>query len=92
MPNINLDRLEDIANVPEAAEADEVGDIALLLLENQAVLKLRNIQNRRLYQNQVHADAEVKSITSRAKAAKIGYWVSWVILGSCILYLSSQLV
>ena len=48
MPDINLDRLEDIANVPELAEADEVRSIAQLLMEAQGILILRNHQNHTL--------------------------------------------
>lgn len=48
MPDININRLEDIANVPESAEVDEVRDIAYILMETQGLLTLRNIQNRSL--------------------------------------------
>ncbi len=49
MPDINISRLEDIANVPESAEADEVQSITLLLLESKAILELRNTRGRVLW-------------------------------------------
>ena len=87
MPDININRLEDIANVPEIAEADEVGDMALLLMEAQSVLKLRNSQNRSLSSDNMYLATKTRKVERDARGAWIGYWVSWTILASMIIYL-----
>lgn len=82
MPDINIDRLEDIANVPELAEVEEVSDIALLLMESQSLVKLRNIQNRSFGV----ANAMLKmELTRQSITARKAKWTSGVIISFLLI-------
>ena len=78
-------RTLDQLNVPEAAEADEVGDMAHLLMETQAILKLRNTQNRVLFADNLYVNAQMGFITKKAKRAIIGYTVGYGILIAVVI-------
>ena len=83
MPDINAERLQDLINVPEQAEASEVRSLAQLLVEAQDVLLVRNHQNRTL--NQLTQDAGFLMETSERKHALLKQRVVTVSVGLALL-------